>query len=218
MRLAPPTGPDPLRRLSDELHELALRFSDHPVTVQEIMAALGNRASALLSVILALPMCAPIGIPGLSGPFGFVILVLVARYGLGLPPWLPKKLLALKLPPRFFRGLLEGTSKLVGWIEHRMRPRWPWVTGSTKLIGLHMLNVCFAACLLMLPIVGVPFTNTLPGLVIITGILGVLERDGAAVVVSYLLQVATLVYFSASATAIYKALQWVWNWIQSWGA
>lgn len=212
MYLPPPTGPDPLRRLSDELHELATRFADHPVTVQEVIVALGTRASALVSVILALPMCAPVGIPGLSGPFGLIILVLVARFAFGHKPWLPKKLMAVKLPPRFFRALLEGTSKLVGWIERRLRPRLPWVTSSTWLVRTHMMMVCFAAFLLMLPIVGVPFTNTLPALVIIAGILGVLERDGVAVIVSYVILLATLIYFAASATVIYRVLQHAWDW------
>ena len=94
-----------------------------------------------------------------------------------------------------------------------MRPRWPWVTGSTKLVALHLVIVCFAAGLLMLPIIGVPFTNTLPALVIIVGILGVLERDGLAVVVSYILFIATMVYFAASAALIIEVLERVWHWL-----
>ena len=86
--------PDPLKKFSDELHALAARFQDHQVTLQEIIDALGARASALLIIILALPFCAPIAIPGLSTPFGLAILALAGCFALGRPPWLPQPCLS----------------------------------------------------------------------------------------------------------------------------
>lgn len=214
MRLPSPTGPDPLRRLSTELHELADRFRERAVTLREVMATLGSRATGLIIVILALPFCTPISIPGLSIPFGAVILVLAACFVLGLPPWLPARLLAVELPPRFFRALLEGASKLIGWIEHRLHPRWPWLTGSTWLLRLHALLVCGGAFLLLLPLGGVPFTNMLPALVVVVGTLGTLERDGAAVAAAYGLFLTTLVYFAAFAGAIVEIADRLMRW---WG-
>ena len=103
-----PNPADPLRKLSVELHELAQQFAERRVTLQEVMTVLGVRASGLLIIILALPFCAPVSIPGLSVPFGMVILYIAARYALGLAPWLPARLLRTELPPRFFRAVLEG--------------------------------------------------------------------------------------------------------------
>jgi hypothetical protein len=191
--------PDPLKKFSDELHALAARFADHAVTLQEVIDAMGARASALLTVILALPFCSPITIPGLSVPFGAVIAVLAARFALGLPPWLPARLLAVKLPPKFFRAVLEGASKFIGVIERRLRPRWLWVTAPVGMRRAHMSMVCAGALLLMLPIGGIPFTNTLPALVIVLGTLGIMERDGAAVVTAYGFFVLTIIYFGAFA-------------------
>jgi hypothetical protein len=102
MNLPSPTGPDPLRKLSDELHALAEEFRERKVTLREVMTTLGGRASGLMIVILALPFCSPITIPGLSMPFGAVILLLSACYVVGRPPWLPERLLAVELPPKFF--------------------------------------------------------------------------------------------------------------------
>jgi hypothetical protein len=197
-----PIGADPLRKLSLELHELAGRFSEHPVTLREVMDALGVRASGLLSVILALPFCAPVTIPGVSTPFGLIIVVLAARFALGLPPWLPRRLLAVKLPPRFFRALIEGTSRFVGWIERRLKPRWLWMTSSLGLARTHAVLVLVGAFLLMMPLGGIPFTNTLPALVVVVGTLGVMERDGIAVATAYGLLVATLVYFGTFAGVV----------------
>jgi hypothetical protein len=62
------------------------------------------------------------------------------------------------------------------------------------------------AGLLLLPLGGIPFTNTLPALVIVIGMLGVMERDGAAVAVAYGLLITTLVYFALFATAVIELI------------
>jgi hypothetical protein len=205
-----PTAEDPSAaspRLSAELHQLAEAFRERSVTLREVIGKLGDRATALLVVILALPFCAPVSIPGLSIPFGAVILLLSAGYATGRPLWLPAKLLAVELPPRFFRGLLEATSRLLGWIERRMRPRWLWFTAGRGWLRLHALAVCAGAVLLLLPLGGIPFTNTLPALVVVVGTLGMLERDGAAVAAAYGLLVATLAYFALFAGVAFEVTQ-----------
>lgn len=213
MNLPSPTGPDPLRRLSDELHALAEEFRERKVTLREVMATLGGRASALMIVILALPFCSPISIPGLSVPFGAVIFVLGACFVIGRPPWLPQRLLAVELPPKFFRAVLEGASKFIGWIERRLHPRWAWITSTTALMRLHGLLVCAGAGLLLLPLGGIPFTNMLPALVVVIGTLGMMERDGVAVVTAYGILCATLFYFAAFAGAAIELFEKLRLWI-----
>lgn len=208
-----PTGPDPLRKLSDELHQLAELFAERQVTLHEVMDVLGARASGLLIIILALPFCAPISIPGLSVPFGIIILFIAARFALGLPPWLPKRLLATKLPPRFFRAVLEGASKFIGWIEKRLKPRWPWWTGSPARLRWHAAMVGFCGFLLLLPLVGIPFTNTFPALVIIVGMLGMMERDGAAIATAYGLLVVTIGYLGMFAGVMFELLKRAHQWL-----
>ena len=201
------SSPDPLKKFSDELHVLAARFDEQTVTLQELIIALGARASALLAVILALPFCSPITIPGLSVPFGLVITVLAMRFALGLPPWLPARLLAVKLPPRFFRAVLEGASKFIGVIERQLHPRWLWLTETEALRRLHMAVVGAGALLLLLPLGGIPFTNTLPALVVVIGTLGVLERDGVAVATAYGFLVLTIIYFGVFAGVVVELAQ-----------
>ena len=202
MHLHAPIGPDPLRKLSDELHALAERFHERSVTLREVMETLGTRATGLLIVILALPFCAPISIPGLSMPFGAVILLLAGCFVFGQPPWLPRRLLTVQLPPRFFGAVLEGASKFIGWIERQLHPRWLWLTSNTALQRVHALAVCAGAFLLLLPLGGIPFTNTLPALVVVIGTLGMMERDGVAVVAAYTILGVTLIYFGTFAGVI----------------
>ena len=58
------------------------------------------------------------------------------------------------------------------------------------------------ALLLLLPIGGIPFTNTLPALVVVIGTLGVLERDGVAVLTAYGFLILTVIYFAVFAGVI----------------
>jgi hypothetical protein len=60
--------------------------------------------------------------------------------------------------------------------------------------------------LLLLPLGGIPLTNTLPALVIVFGMLGVMERDGVAVAAAYGFLIATVVYFALFATAIIELI------------
>ncbi len=208
-----PNPADPLRKLSVELHELAQQFAERRVTLQEVMTVLGVRASGLLIIILALPFCAPISIPGLSVPFGMVILYIAARYALGLAPWLPARLLRTELPPRFFRAVLEGASRFIGWLERELKPRWPGWTATPARLRWHAAMVGFCGFLLMLPMGGIPFTNTLPALVIVIGMLGMMERDGVAIAAAYALLALTLAYLGVFATVIVELGQRAWHWV-----
>lgn len=212
---APPTASqvDALRTLSEELRALGQSFQDREVTLGDVMARLGARASALLIVILALPFCAPISIPGLSVPFGVVIAFLATRYAFGLAPWLPRKLLATQLPPAFFGKLLENAGKLIGWIERKLKPRWLWLTPSPAITRLHTFAVIASGLLLLLPLGGIPFTNTLPALAIVVLTLGVIERDGVAILIAYVLLAATVVYFTFFAAVGIELSKQVWVWL-----
>ena len=76
-----------------------------------------------------------------------------------------------------------------------------------QLLRLHALAVCAGAILLLLPLGGIPFTNTLPALVVVFGTLGMLERDGVAVAAAYVLLLATFVYFAAFAGVAFEVTQ-----------
>ena len=182
------------KTLSAELHELAAKFEHHPVKLEEVIAVLQERAYTLLIIILALPFCVPITVPGFSVPMGLVIAIIAGRFALGLPPWLPRKLLERKLPARFFRTLLEAASKIIRLLERVLHPRWLALTATPRLVRLHALMVCIAATALLIP-APIPFSNTLPALGIVFGAAGTMERDGRAVVAGYFFATLGIAYF-----------------------
>jgi hypothetical protein len=186
----------PSAEFSDELRSLAEHYRDQSASFGEIMDKLGARASALMVVICALPFSTPISIPGLSTPFGLVILLLAMRFFLGLPPWLPQRLRRLVLPGSFFTVLLNASSKLVGWLERRLRARLPVLVNAEWKLRLHTGVVIFSALLLMLPLPPLPpFTNTLPALVAVVMTFSTLKRDGVGVLAGYAIFAFTVGYF-----------------------
>lgn len=123
-RDTPHTLPPPQRVIfSQELRELAGRFSERPARLGEILNETRGRGFNLLLVFIALPFLTPIPLPGFSIPFGLVVAVIGARMALGQKPWLPRKLLTHELPPRFLSKLLKAASRVVKWLEFFLRPR-----------------------------------------------------------------------------------------------
>ena len=154
-------------------------------------------ASALLVVICALPFSTPTSLPGLSTPFGLVILVLALRYLLGKPPWLPESLRRVMLPGAFLTGLLTASSRLVGWLERRLGRRLPVLADAEWKLRVHAVIVILSALLLMLSLPPFPpFTNTLPALVAVVMTFSTLKRDGLGILAGYFLFVFTLGYFA----------------------
>ena len=64
------------RRLSLELKILSDSAEHSDLTIGDLVDRLEGRVYTLLLVILALPFCQPIMLPGLSTPFGMVIALL----------------------------------------------------------------------------------------------------------------------------------------------
>lgn len=182
---------------SAELSALAGRFRERPVSLGDVLDTLGPRASALLILICALPFATPISLPGLSTPFGLVILLLAGRYFLALPPWLPGRLRRVVLPPAFFSKVLTASARLMGWLERRLAARLPALVDADWKLRLHSTVVILAALLLMVPLPPLPpFTNTLPALVAVVMTLATMKRDGAGIVAAYALFGFTLAYFA----------------------
>lgn len=200
-------------QISETLNDLAARFREKPVSVEEVMGALGPNAAALLCVLITLPFCAPVTIPGTSTPSGLIVAFLAARFALGLAPWLPQRLLRVTLPPRFFGLVFQYAGKLIRWLEKAVRPRWSWVLASPALQRLHAVLIVVCGLLLALPLPPFPpLTNTLPALAIVFGMLGLVERDGRAVLTAWCIFLFTIIYFITAALVGREVWEWLVNW------
>jgi hypothetical protein len=177
-------NPAVARKLSDDLGDILREFEVEIVTLREVMLVLHGRGFLLLVMLLALPFTTPIPLPGLSTPFGLVIVLIGVRLALGQKPWLPARLLDTRLSPRFFKKVFAATRTLLRWFEYLLRPRWLWVTRSPQMQQLHAVPILLSALILLLPL-PVPFSNTLPAFSILFLAAGLLERDGVFVVAGH---------------------------------
>jgi hypothetical protein len=200
------------RKVSEEIAALHARLNTGPVTLRQIIYVLRGRAYLLLLILLALPFCTPIPIPGLSTPFGAAIAFIALRLTLGQRPWLPKKLQRRELPAGFFGKVFTVAERVIRVLEGLLRPRLAEITGSTLLLRLHALVILLAALALLLPL-PIPFTNTFPAWAILLMAGGLLERDGVAVMLSYVVFGAGVFYFVLLGEGASEGVQALWRWI-----
>ncbi|MEO5959447.1 MAG: exopolysaccharide biosynthesis protein [Opitutaceae bacterium] len=208
-----PADPARPRKLSDEFAMILREFEVETVTLREVMNLLHGRGYVLLVMLLALPFCTPIPLPGLSTPFGLVILLIGVRLALGAKPWLPQRLLDTKLSPKFFAKVFAATRKILLWLERLLRPRMLGLTASPRLLQLHAVPIVICAAALLLPI-PVPFSNVVPAWGVILTSAGLLERDGHFIVGGYIATAIAVAFFAVIGFAGVEAFDFVWQWLR----
>ena len=211
-----PADPARPRKLSEEFALILKEFEVETVTLREVMLLLHGRGYVLLIMLLALPFCQPVPLPGLSTPLGLVIALIGVRLALGHKPWLPARLLDTKLSPAFAK-VFALTKKIVSWFERFLRPRKLWITATPRLEQLHAVPIVVCAALLLIP-APIPFSNVIPawGILLLAG--GMLERDGNAIVAGYVATVASVIYFAVFGSAIGFAFKEAWEYLARWWA
>ena len=191
----PVLGALPARpKFSQELRCLAEQFADRPARLSEILAATQGRGFNLLLLVIGLPFLTPIPLPGLSTPFGFVVLLIGARLALGHRPWLPQNILHRKLPARFIARLLGAASRIVRWLEVLLRPRLDFLHERWIYRRIAGTLILISGFLLLLPL-PIPLSNSLPALTVVLLAAGAMERDGVFFLAGCAVFSATLAFF-----------------------
>lgn len=188
-------------------------FEVETVTLREVLGLLHGRGYVLLVMLLALPFCTPIPLPGLSTPLGLIIIFIGARLACGAKPWLPARLLDTRLPPEIFAKVFAFTQKLVRGFERLLRPRLLLLTAKPWLEQAHAVPIVLCAAVLFLPL-PIPFSNVVPawGILLLAG--GLLERDGYFIIAGYLATIVTAACCVVLALFGKGAVDIVWNWLR----
>ena len=190
-------------------------FAERSVTLREVMETLHGRAFALLLILLALPFCTPIPLPGLSTPFGLVIALIGFRLSLRQKPWLPARLLDTVLPPRFFGKLLSAGRRMIRGLEWGLRPRCAFLVNDGVLHHLYGAMIMVSGLLLLLPL-PIPFSNFLPALVVVLTSAALLERDGYCAIAGGVVFLVTLCFFTALTWGGAEGIGWGSEWLGRW--
>jgi hypothetical protein len=184
------------RKLSDELEQV-LKTDGEALTVETLVARVGDRGFGLLLLVLSLPSALPVPAAGYSVPFGLLLLVLAVQMLIGKTrPVFPRRLEKVRISSSFAEKLIAGAAWIFKRLEWVIRPRMKWVglRPGRVLMGLLVMAM---AVLMMIPI---PMTNTFPDFVIFLIGIGLTEDDGLFAIGACLVGVL--------AVALYAALVW----------
>jgi len=185
----------PRGRLSADIDRIIDIFAHREVTLGEIVQIMHQRAYCFLLLVVALPFCTPVPLPGLSTPFGLVIAFLGLRIACGLSPWLPKRLMEVRLPAKWLPRVLRGVGRPIRWLERMLRPAWLPLTDPGVFRRLHGVMICICGLLLLLPL-PVPFTNFFPAVSVALFACALLESDGRFSLVGAIFFAAAVGYFA----------------------
>jgi hypothetical protein len=190
------------RRISSILEALPKVVAGDRISFGDLVDAFDGRAYGPLIVLFAAPNILPVALPGISAILGVPLILLTAQLMLGRRrPWLPAFVRRRSLARRDFERFVGKVVPRLRRIETWIRPRYLILTGpvARRLIGAGGLMLALIICL------PVPLGNAVPGLSLVLMAVGLLGRDGLAVIAGGLAGLAGLAIVSGFAWGIVEA-------------
>lgn len=161
------------------------------ISLGDILDMFHERGFGLPLFILSLPMALPIPVPpGINVILALPLLLLTFQQILAREHiWLPTRLQDKSISASKFSSILTKSIPFVSKIEILLRPRLQFITSGlcSRFIGLAGFIMALAIC------VPIPLSNTVPSFGIALMALGVLTRDGVAVLTGMIVGVLWVV-------------------------
>ena len=190
---APHATPD---ALGDRLERIIVTLDGHQLTLGEMIERIGSEGLLMLSMLLTIVFLIPVSIPGVSTVFGAALVLIGLSRLTGRPLWLPGRLRDRHLPADKLRAGLGRGLHWVRRLERVSRPgRLAALSEGRAMDIVNSAAFIFAALLLMAPFGFVPFSNTFPAIALLFYAIGMIQRDGGALLLAYVATLATVVYF-----------------------
>lgn len=169
-----------LRGLSQLLLDFDAALVAERTTVEDVVIALHERGFGALLFIFALPAALPLPVPpGINLLIAFPLIVLTFQQMLGRSRiWLPESAKKRSVDTAKLKKMIEGAAPWIARIEKIVAPRLGGITQgiSSRIIGLCGLIMALSVT------VPIPLSNTVPSFAIALMAVGVLMRDGLAVI------------------------------------
>lgn len=187
--------------ISSILAELISTPCGDRIRIGDIVGSLEDRAFGLMLLICAIPVAIPNPIPGISAFLGLPLIFIAGQFTLGFKrPWLPAFLHNKTLPTTDFKMMLSRMLPLIKKAERLLHPRLTRLT--TPIVARFLGFLCVIhAIILALPI---PLANMAPAISIVILSLGLLTKDGIAVIIGLL---ASIITFAITSAVIFTAIK-----------
>jgi len=183
-------------RLSDDLQTILDRAAGNALSLRRVIEILHGRGFDVLVIVVVLPFCQPIPLPGVSTPFGLALMVFGLRIALRQRPWLPDWLLRREISYDTLTKMIHGAGVVAKRLEKLIHPRLRFMKHWWSFNAINGLAIASSAFILMLPL-PIPFSNTIPAWSILLLALGMMEEDGVVITLGYLMAGAAWVYIGS---------------------
>lgn len=198
-----------MRSLSSLLNDLKHAVQGDHVSVRFILEEFHERGFGFFLFLMALPMALPLPVPpGVNVLLASPLLLLTGQQALGRHTiWLPERLRQKKFQSGKVVKLIDKALPFVQKLELLCRPRLGFITQGIflNLIGVFGFIMALSIC------VPIPLTNTVPSFGIALMAVGVLMRDGLAVLAGAVIGLAwvfllvfAFLFFGAEAIDLIK--------------
>ncbi len=191
------------KRLSKTLEDNKTALTSEHVSLDNLLALFGDRGTAFILFLVALPAALPVPAIGIFLLIGPPLIFLTAQQMLGrnviwLPNWLKNK----TFQTCALKDVISKAIPLTQKIEALSKPRLSLLTSKAAQTIIGLMGFIMALSVL----VPIPLTNTVPSMGIALMALGTLMRDGLAVIVgaiiglSWVLMLVTLTFYFGTET------------------
>lgn len=167
-----------MRSLSDILKSIETECTGEKISVANLLETFHERGFGFFLFIFALPAALPLPAVGVGTILGIPLVFLTAQQAIGRHTiWFPAKMKQKGLKRETVMSMIEGALPWVTRIEKLIKPRFSFVTEGafSRMIGIFGFIMALSVC------VPLPLTNTVPSFGIALMSIGVIMRDGLAV-------------------------------------
>lgn len=201
-----PDEPIPNSRLLNAIEIIEHETENKSLTLGELVHLLGELGNGVLIILICIIFLQPIPFPGISTPIGIVIVILATLQFMHKEPRIPKRFRDHVIPQKALHKVAEVARKLWSRIERLMHPRLLFLTTAPVFRFFNLCVVIVSACLLALPL-PVPFSNTVPAIVILTVTFAQLEDDGYLIIASYIMSFFMAAFFFSIGAGVWSFAQ-----------
>ena len=167
------------RTLSALIEDLQTHTTGEGVSVKTLLNEFHERGFGFFLFLIALPAALPIPAIGLNTIIALPLLILTAQQAIGRQTvWIPKKWHDKTISSEKIESVINAANPWIKRLEHLTRPRLSFITQGafSYIIGISGFIMSLAVA------IPLPLTNTVPAFGIAVMAIGVLMRDGLAVI------------------------------------
>ncbi len=173
-----------MKGISDILLEIDNRFTGQNVSVSALLDTFHERGFGFFLFLFALPAALPLPAVGYGTVLGLPLILLSAQQAIGRRTiWLPKSWKEKSIKHATLKGVIDKALPWTKRLEYIIKPRLAFITSGIflRIIGVFGLVMSLSVC------VPLPLTNTVPSFGIALMSIGVITRDGLAVIAGALI-------------------------------